>query len=82
MWKHVSQSLQPWETWASARAPELMRLLVDDKLNGNVRKSLATALGNLGERSLVAPELMCLLFYEKLDVETCQSIATALGNRA
>src|SRR5437867_1035395 len=53
----------------------------DEKLHSSVRVDIATALGNLAERS-VAPDLVRLLADEKLHSSVGVDIARALGNLA
>src|SRR5947209_14872435 len=56
----------------------MLQLLSDERLGVFVRRSIADALGRLGERS-VAGDLVQLLSDEQLDVNLRSKIAEALG---
>ena len=60
----------------AARA--LVQLLSDERVHAFMRRSIADALGRLGERS-VAGDLVQLLSDEQLDVNLRKSIANALA---
>ena len=57
--------------------PQLVALLSNEQLDTSVREGIASALGQLGERS-VAPQLVALLSNEQLDTTVRWGIAETL----
>ena len=79
-WGWVAETLGELEE-RTVVASELMRLLSDASLDVRVRRSIAKALGKLGERT-VASKLMKLLPDASLDADLRRSIAEALKKLA
>jgi HEAT repeat protein len=62
-------------------APDIAKILKDEKVDANVRYSAASALGNLGEAGAkYAPDIAKILKDEKVDASVRGSAASALGN--
>ena len=60
-------------------ATELLALLKDEKIDSEVRRSIAYALGDIRDKTMT-PELLALLKDEKIDSQVRKGIAYALGD--
>jgi HEAT repeat protein len=60
-------------------APELVRLLSNEKLDANVRADIAETIGKLGEHTVVSALLHLLSNENRLDADVRRAIARTVG---
>ncbi|MEH1823090.1 MAG: HEAT repeat domain-containing protein, partial [Nostoc sp.] len=61
--------------------PDILNILKDEKVPANVRRSAASALGNLGDTAAkYVPDILNILKDEKVPANVRRSAASALGN--